>query len=69
MKATTKLHQISQGLSYMHSYNIIHRDLKPENIVISFDVCKICDFSWSVKCNERRQTNCGTLDYLSPEMI
>jgi serine/threonine protein kinase len=36
---------------------------------MSFDVCKICDFSWAAKCEQRRQTNCGTLDYLSPEMI
>lgn len=67
--AAIKLHQISQALSHMHSYHIIHRDLKPENIIISFGVCKICDFGWAVKCSKKRQTSCGTLDYLSPEMI
>jgi len=27
--AAIKVHQISQALSHMHSYQIIHRDLKP----------------------------------------
>lgn len=31
---------------------------------------KIADFGWSVHApNNRRQTLCGTLDYLPPEMV
>lgn len=32
---------------------------------------KLCDFTWAVTCfaGERRQTLCGTLDYLSPEVV
>ena len=31
---------------------------------------KIADFGWSVHApNSRRQTLCGTLDYLPPEMV
>lgn len=31
---------------------------------------KISDFGWSVKApSSRRQTICGTLDYLAPEMV
>ena len=53
----------------MHSENIIHRDIKPENIVITNGVCKICDFGWAAHSESRRLTNCGTLDYLPPEML
>jgi len=30
---------------------------------------KIADFGWSIYTNRRRETVCGTLDYLAPEMI
>ena len=31
---------------------------------------KIADFGWSIHApNNRRQTLCGTLDYLPPEMV
>ena len=33
---------------------------------MSFGVCKICDFGWTIRSHTRRQTNCGTLDYMSP---
>jgi aurora kinase len=51
--------------------NIIHRDIKPENILIGENNrLKIADFGWSVHApSSRRQTVCGTLDYLPPEMI
>ncbi len=63
------------ALNYMHSQNITHRDLKPENILLeSKDIdkldVKIADFGWSVHApTSRRNTLCGTLDYLPPEMV
>ncbi|GAU25136.1 hypothetical protein TSUD_363060 [Trifolium subterraneum] len=30
---------------------------------------KIADFGWSVQSKSKRQTMCGTLDYLAPEMV
>jgi serine/threonine protein kinase len=30
---------------------------------------KIADFGWAAKFNAKRQTLCGTVDYLAPEMI
>lgn len=30
---------------------------------------KIADFGWSVQSKNKRQTMCGTLDYLAPEMV
>jgi serine/threonine protein kinase len=34
-ETSTKLQEICQALSYLHSHDILHRDIKPENIVIS----------------------------------
>ena len=50
---------------------MIHRDIKPENLLVGIKgELKIADFGWSVHApNSRRQTLCGTLDYLPPEMV
>ncbi|KAG1446553.1 hypothetical protein G6F56_009532 [Rhizopus delemar] len=65
--------QLTQALIYLHSRNVIHRDLKPENLLLDGQGnLKISDFGWSVKTrviDKRRQTLCGTLDYLPPEMV
>lgn len=53
----------------MHSKNIIHRDIKPENLLLSLGKVKIADFGWSIHTENRRDTLCGTLDYLAPEMV
>jgi serine/threonine protein kinase len=48
---------------------VIHRDIKPENLLNYFGVIKLADFGWSCHApSNRRQTVCGTLDYLPPEM-
>jgi len=62
---------LSGALSYCHKKHIIHRDIKPENLLVGFrgDI-KIADFGWSVHApSSRRNTLCGTLDYLPPEMV
>ena len=45
--------------------------VQPENLLLGFNnVIKISDFGWSVHApRDRRQTMCGTLDYLPPEMV
>jgi aurora kinase A len=59
------------ALSYLHDRNVIHRDIKPENLLLGHDdQLKIADFGWSVfEPNSLRTTLCGTMDYLSPEMV
>lgn len=69
--ASTYMYQISDALIYLHNKAVIHRDIKPENLLLgAFNEIKIADFGWSVHAPSlRRQTLCGTLDYLPPEMV
>jgi aurora kinase, other len=62
---------MADALKYLHQKHVIHRDIKPENILIGLrGDLKIGDFGWSVHApKSRRQTLCGTLDYLPPEMV
>ncbi|CAJ0598544.1 unnamed protein product [Cylicocyclus nassatus] len=70
-EAARCVRQLADALSYCHSKRVIHRDIKPENILLdSKGNVKVADFGWAVVSpNSRRQTVCGTLDYLPPEMI
>jgi serine/threonine protein kinase len=63
--------QLTEALMYMHKKEVIHRDIKPENLLNSQGTIKIADFGWSVYAPQegRRETLCGTLDYLPPEMV
>lgn len=62
---------MADALKYCHSKKVIHRDIKPENLLLgSKKELKIADFGWSVHApSSRRETLCGTLDYLPPEMV
>lgn len=70
-KASQYIAQMASALRYLHRKHVIHRDIKPENILVGIHgEIKISDFGWSVHApNSRRDTMCGTLDYLPPEMI
>ncbi|MCJ1307401.1 spindle assembly checkpoint kinase [Agyrium rufum] len=70
-KAAQYIAQMAAALKYMHKKNVMHRDIKPENILVGIHgELKIADFGWSVHApNNRRNTMCGTLDYLPPEML
>lgn len=70
-KAAQYIAQMAAALTYLHKKHVMHRDIKPENILVGIHgEIKISDFGWSVHApNNRRNTMCGTLDYLPPEMI
>ena len=70
-KAAQYIAQMAAALKYLHKKHVMHRDIKPENILVGIHgEVKISDFGWSVHApNNRRQTMCGTLDYLPPEML
>lgn len=70
-KAAQYISQMAAALKYLHRKHVMHRDIKPENILVGVHgEIKISDFGWSVHApNNRRNTLCGTLDYLPPEMI
>lgn len=69
-QAANYIFQVSKAIFYMHINNVIHRDLKPENILISYDnTLKIADLGWAVtNVDHKRNTTCGTLEYLAPEL-
>lgn len=66
------LRDTASALKYLHSQGVIHRDIKPENILLDdqFNV-KVCDFGWATHIqNEKEVRNsiCGTLQYMPPEV-
>ncbi|CAO2627091.1 Zinc finger protein 264 [Lemmus lemmus] len=70
-RAATIIEELADALTYCHEKKVIHRDIKPENLLLGLrGEVKIADFGWSVHTPSlRRDTMCGTLDYLPPEMI
>jgi len=64
--------QVASALAYCHQLHILHRDVKPENIVVTeAKHVKLADFGWATQTRpgETRHTLCGTIDYVSPELV
>lgn len=65
--------QLVLSLEYLHKHNIIHRDLKPENILLDSEGnIKLTDFGLAkefLDSVDRTTSFCGTIEYMSPEMI
>lgn len=68
------MHQILQGVQYIHQQNIVHLDLKPENIVCEdrtgFQI-KIIDFGLASRLDSSTPLRVmhGTPEFVAPEVI
>lgn len=68
--AANYIRTLAGAFDFCHKKNVIHRDIKPENILVGArGFLKIADFGGAVHSTQKRKTICGTLDYLSPEMV
>lgn len=67
------MHQVIQGVKYLHDNRIIHRDLKLGNLFLNDDLhVKIGDFGLATRIEydgERKKTLCGTPNYIAPEIL
>ena len=66
------VHQIVQGIVYLHQKRVVHRDLKLGNLFLNDSLTvKLGDFGLAteVKDGERKQTICGTPNYIAPEVL
>ena len=65
------IYQLACALEYCHGKHVLHRDIKLENLLVGVKgELKLADFGWAVHTPKmRRKTFCGTLDYLSPEIV
>lgn len=64
--------EIVKAIVFLHSKKLAHRDIKPENVLLDeLGNIKVCDFGFcaSIEGEERRNTFCGTQQYLPPEIM
>ena len=62
--------QVLLSINYLHTNGFVHRDIKPENILITRKFSpRIADFGTSVKTDFIKNTFCGTLEYMAPEIL
>ena len=65
-------YKVCKAVKFLHSKNLIHRDIKPENVLLSkTGKIKLCDFGFCAPFgdDDKRNTMCGTKEYLPPEII
>ncbi|KAG0585086.1 hypothetical protein KC19_3G256900 [Ceratodon purpureus] len=84
LEAVDIMHQVGEGMKYLHGMKIVHRDLKPLNILvkcvkssepeIEYVLAKVADFGLSsMKENSvtysNQTLNTGTTRWMAPEVI
>lgn len=67
-------HDISAGLSHIHSYGLVHRDIKPSNIFLVSHphfgaMCKIGDFGMAGDIGTSEDGQEGDQKYMAPELL
>lgn len=71
-EAGSVLLQVVRATSYLHARNVLHRDIKLSNLFVHHGAVKLGDFGLSARllsASERRETVCGTPNYVAPEVI
>merc|ERR1712032_1005701 len=71
-QAVHYMKQVCMAVAHCHERGVIHRDIKPENLLISSSGIKLADFGWAIhepRKGARRNTFCGTPEYMAPEMV
>lgn len=61
--------QICHGVHYLHDHLIVNRDLRVETMAVSGEEAKVSSFEWCAEGLVPRNTFCGRLEYMAPEMI
>lgn len=63
--------QVANAIYFLHSNKLVHRDIKPENILLTENnIVKLCDFGLCFENSiGNRNTVCGTLEYMAPEIL
>ena len=75
--AREAVHQVLNGVAFLHSHNVVHRDLKPENVMLSSKTgppdIRVVDFGLSCIYTKdgARQLHrlAGTPYYMAPEIL
>lgn len=72
-KGLQYLHDVAEGMTYLHSFNVLHGDLKAPNVLIDRDVAKITDFGLArvrehTSVISGTHAGAGTAGYMAPEV-
>ncbi|MQL74438.1 hypothetical protein Taro_006788 [Colocasia esculenta] len=72
------MHQLLQGVNFLHANGVLHRDLKTSNLLVNRKgELKVCDFGMSRRCidgagvttQQPYTKDVGTLRYKAPELL
>lgn len=70
--------EVTCAIEHLHNNLIIYRDLKPEHVMIDSEGhCQLVDFGFAKRFHQKDRTknqmktytNCGTPDYIAPEVL